>query len=277
MEFLNQFLKSPILISIDILVVSYIIFVLIHVARQSQAASVLKGIALVVLVKIVSQTLQLHALNWIIDQVITWGVIAVMIIFQPEIRRYLEQLGQNSFLQSRKKALNHTPVDDIIEATQYLSTRYIGALICIENKSSLQTYVNTGVLLRAQLSSQLLINMFTPNTPLHDGAVIIRDDTIVAASCVLPLSENTSIPQELGTRHRAAIGLSETTDALIIIISEETGDISVAHRHELHRQFTIEQLSELLSQTLYQPQQTTKTFPEKVKAILVKFGGRQNG
>lgn len=277
MEFFNQFLKSPILISIDILVVSYIIFVLIYVARQSQAASVLKGIALVVLVKMVSQTLQLHALNWIIDQVITWGVIAVMIIFQPEIRRYLEQLGQNSFLQSKKKELNNMPVDDILEATQYLSKRYIGALICIENKSSLQTYINTGVLLRAQLSSQLLINMFTPNTPLHDGAVIIRDDSIVAASCVLPLSENTSIPQELGTRHRAAIGLSETTDALVIIISEETGDISVAHRHELYRQFTVEQLAELLTQTLYQPQQTAKTFPEKVKAILVKFGGRQNG
>lgn len=277
MEFLNQFLKSPILISIDILVVSYIIYVLIHVARQSQAASVLKGIALVVLVKTISQTLRLYALNWIIDQVITWGVIAIMIIFQPEIRRYLEQLGQNSFFQPKKKALNHTPVDDIVEATAYLSKRYIGALICIENKSALQAYVNSGVLLRAELSSQLLINMFTPNTPLHDGAVIIRDNTIIAASCVLPLSENTSIPQELGTRHRAAIGLSELTDALTIVISEETGDISVAHRHELYRQLTIEKLSVLLNETLYQPNEVENSFPEKIKAILVKFGGRRNG
>lgn len=277
MEFLNQILKNPILISVDILVVSYIIYVLIHVARQSQAASVLKGIALVILVKIVSQIFQLYALNWIIDQVITWGVIAVMIIFQPEIRRYLEHLGQNSFFQQKKKVVAYTPVDDILEATSYLSKRYIGALMCIENRSSLQTYVNTGVLLGARLSSQLLINTFTPNTPLHDGAIIIRDNIIEAASCVLPLSENATIPQELGTRHRAAIGLSESTDALTIIVSEETGDISVTYRNEFHRQLTIEQLGDLLAKTLYQSEKTTKTFFEKVRAILVKFGGRNNG
>lgn len=278
MEIFNQFLKSPILIAVDVLVVSYIIYVLINVARHSQAASLLKGVVLVVFVKIISQTLQLHALNWIMDQVITWGVMAIMIIFQPEIRRYLERLGQTSLFNNDKtKKTSVDVVDNITEAVSYLSKRYIGALVCIENKSGLNNYVRTGVVLGAKLSSQLLINIFTPNTPLHDGAVIIQQDRIAAASCVLPLSENTSIPQELGTRHRAAIGLCEKTDALTIVVSEETGHISLTYQNDLHREITVDELGEFLREIIYvnKPSGKTSAF-KKMRAIFVRFGGRKH-
>ncbi|QTU82858.1 diadenylate cyclase CdaA [Carnobacteriaceae bacterium zg-C25] len=277
MDFLTQLMSHPVLITVDILIVTYIIYILINFARQSQAVSVLKGVVSIVGIKIISQTVQLYALNWIIDQVINWGVIAMLIIFQPEIRRSLEKLGQNPLFNSKKDDIAQDNIEAMVEAITYLAKRYIGALICIEYKSSLNAYANTGVPLNAKISSQLLINIFTPNTPLHDGAVIIQDNQLAAASCVLPLSENTAIPQELGTRHRAAIGLSELTDALTIIVSEETGHISATHHHELHRQLTPEELTQLIRQVVIDDGMQTgqQPFKERLKTVLVKFGGRK--
>ncbi|NEW62737.1 TIGR00159 family protein [Granulicatella sp. zg-ZJ] len=238
---------------IDVVIVTYLIYLLITFSKNTRTINVLKGVLVIVLIKFVSNLLHLLMMSWIIDQVITWGVITVVIIFQPEIRRALEQLGQNNFFKKKKQdAQSETlyVIDALEEATQYLAKRSIGALISIEKQSSLHPYIQSGVSVDAHISSQLLINLFIPNTPLHDGAVIIKENRIVAASCVLPLSENPNIPQELGTRHRAAIGLSEVSDALTLIVSEETGHISVTHHQDIHRNLTKEELRRILESHL---------------------------
>lgn len=277
MSILDNFVQNPILMSIDILLMTYLIYVLIKFAKKTRAMAVLNGVLLIIVVKLLSDAFRLYALSFVIDQVITWGVIAIIIIFQPEIRRSLEQLGNTMFLKKNSVVQqNNETVDSLVEASKYLSKRYIGALICIENRVNLRQYVNTGVPLNANISSQLLINIFTPNTPLHDGAVIIKQDDILAASCVLPLTENKDIPQELGTRHRAGLGLSEQTDAFTIIVSEETGDISVAFDNQLYRRLNEEDLVDLLQRHVYKTQDTksSQTIWQKIKISKV-FGGRK--
>lgn len=235
--------------AVDILVVWYVIYKLMMVIRGTKAVQLLKGIVVIVLVRMGSAYLGLNTLQWLMDQAITWGFLAIIIIFQPELRRALEQLGRGRFFSR-----SGTPVEEqqqktieaITKAINYMAKRRIGALLTIERDTGMNDYIETGIPLNAKVSSELLINIFIPNTPLHDGAVIMKRDEIAAAACYLPLSESPFISKELGTRHRAAVGISEVTDSLTVIVSEETGGISVARNGDLHRELTEEALQEML-------------------------------
>lgn len=222
---------------IDILVVWILFYELILLIRGTKAVQLFRGIVIILVVKILSAWLGLSTLSWLMAQIITWGVIAMIIIFQPEIRRGLEHLGRGSFFV-RSRQVNETEtklIDALDKAIQYMSRRRIGALITIQMDTGLEDYIETGIDLDAEVSGELLINIFIPNTPLHDGAVIIREHKIAVGAAYLPLSESSLIPKELGTRHRAAVGISEVTDALTIVISEETGEVSVTQNNELLR------------------------------------------
>ncbi|MFK8198298.1 diadenylate cyclase CdaA [Tuanshanicoccus lijuaniae] len=248
---------------LDILIVWFLINQILVWARGTRVMNILKGVALIFIARALSSMLGLQTIDWLLNQVISWGVVAAIILFQPEIRKALENLGRNMF---RNRKNNQNPSDkliaDIEKSVQYMSRRKIGALISIEAEDSLEEFVKTGIAMDSYVSNQLLINIFIPNTPLHDGAVIISDYRIASASSYLPLSESTLIPKELGTRHRAAIGLGEVTDALTVIVSEETGAISLVKRDHLHRDVTAQELNELLHQYL-----ATET-PEEEKSFM---------
>ncbi|MGX7108949.1 diadenylate cyclase CdaA [Facklamia miroungae] len=253
LEWLNQFLGNHPFVSIlDILIVWFIIYRLIGYAKQSRAMNLLQGIGLIIFAKFLSQGIGLQTIDWILGQVISWGVVALIILFQAELRKVLENLGKILF-RNRQSSRNPSEelIEDLKKSLLYMSKRKIGALISIEAEDSLAEYIGTGTKLDSEISSQLLINIFIPNTPLHDGAVIITDFRIASASCYLPLSESKLIPKELGTRHRAAIGLGEKTDALTLIVSEETGAISIVKNDFLHRDVDKEELHELLNKYLF--------------------------
>jgi diadenylate cyclase len=239
---------------IDIIIVSYVIYFLLMLIRGTRAIQLLQGIFVLMFVWVISSFLQLSTVRWMIQNLASVGLLAVIIIFQPELRKALEQLGRGGVLFKRPKRFQPKVVTkittEISKAAAHLSKRQIGALIVIERDTGLSDYIETGICLEARVSSELLKNIFLPNTPLHDGAVIIRDEQIMAAGCYLPLSENPFISKELGTRHRAGIGLSEISDAIIVIVSEETGTISVVSQGKIERGFTEEQLNKRLQQDL---------------------------
>ncbi len=186
------------------------------------------------------------------DQVITYGVIAAIVIFQPEIRRGLEHLGRSSLFKTSKneKHQDEVLVQSLDKAVQYMAKRKIGALITIERTTGLEEYIETGIALDADVTGELLINIFIPNTPLHDGAVIIREDKIAVASAYLPLSESPLIPKEFGTRHRAAVGISEVSDALTLIVSEETGDVSITLNNRMMTELSRQEYLAILNREL---------------------------
>ncbi len=252
-EFISQYITDqPLIRLLDILVVWYLIYLLLMNARGSQIMNLLKGVGIIITAKFITGLIGLHTVDWLIGQVLSWGVVALIILFQPELRRALEVIGRDLFRNKRyTKNASVKMIEELEKSLYYMSRRKIGALISIEGTDSLEEYVATGIPLKAETSNQLLINIFIPNTPLHDGAVIIKDFKIMAASCYLPLSNSTHIPKELGTRHRAAIGLSELTDAVTLIVSEETGDISIAVGDELYRGVQGEELTDLLIKYLY--------------------------
>lgn len=232
---------------IDILVVASIIYWLLWVAQGTRATQLIRGIVtLLAVVFLVGTTFQLTTLNWMLSQ--TWPVllISLPVIFQPEIRRALEQLGQTSswLPQLRPRAADVTSqvVDELVKAATQLARHRYGALIVLERETGLQDYVERGVPIDGLLTRQLLINLFYPNSPLHDGAAVVRDGRIVAASVVLPLSDNTAQTSQLGTRHRAALGISEQSDAIVVVVSEETGQIAVAENGRLIRNLDAERL-----------------------------------
>ncbi|OAS86239.1 MULTISPECIES: diadenylate cyclase CdaA [Metabacillus] len=240
-------------IAVDILLVWYVIYKLIMVVRGTKAVQLLKGITVIIVVRMLSQYLGLSTLQWLMDQALTWGFLAIIIIFQPELRRALEQLGRGRLFSRGGLPGEDDPeitVEAIVKATDYMAKRRIGALMSIEKETGMSDYIETGIPLNSMISSELLINIFIPNTPLHDGAVIIQKNQIAAAACYLPLSESPFISKELGTRHRAALGISEVTDSLTIIVSEETGSVSVARNSELHRNLTQDELREILQKEL---------------------------
>lgn len=227
---------------IDILVVWFILYELILMVQGTKAVQLLRGIIIIVIFKLVSWYVGLTTVSWIMDQVINWGVIAIVIIFQPEIRRGLEHLGRGSLFAKTNKeneAANQL-IEALDKAIQYMSKRRIGALITVRMNTGLEDYIETGIALDADVSGELLINIFIPNTPLHDGAVIIQGNRIAVAAAYLPLSQSNLIPKELGTRHRAAVGISELTDAMTVVVSEETGEVSITQNNELFRGMTQE-------------------------------------
>ncbi len=238
---------------VDILLVWYVIYKLINVIKGTKAVQLLKGIFVILLVRVVSDSLGLQTLSWMMEQVITYGFLAIIIIFQPELRRALEQLGRGRFFSRSSSQDDDHPekaVDAIIKATDYMAKRRIGALISIERETGMSDYIETGISLNSNISSELLINIFIPNTPLHDGAVIIQKNNVAAAACYLPLSESPFISKELGTRHRAALGISEVTDSVTVVVSEETGAISLTKNGELHRDLNAKAFKEILSNEL---------------------------
>ncbi|SFJ74113.1 diadenylate cyclase CdaA [Thermoflavimicrobium dichotomicum] len=242
---------------IDILIVSYIIYRMLVLLRGTRAVQLLQGVFVLIIFWLVSKFMHLSTVRWLIQNLFSVGLLAVIIIFQPELRKALEQLGRGGIFFNRRRQFQHKLVTrittEISKAAAHLSKRQIGALIVIERETGLSDYIETGILLEARLTSELLKNIFLPNTPLHDGAVIIRDGQIMAAGCYLPLSENPFISKELGTRHRAGLGLSEISDAVIVIVSEETGTISVVTHGRIERGFTEEQLNLRLLRELKKP------------------------
>ncbi|KXG09463.1 DNA integrity scanning protein DisA [Anoxybacillus sp. P3H1B] len=247
---------------VDILLVWYVFYKLIMIIRGTKAVQLLNGIILIILVRMASNFLGFSTLQWLMDQALTWGFLAIIIIFQPELRRALEQLGRGRIF-SRSSVPEEEGktkvVEAIIKATEYMAKRRIGALISVERETGMGDYIETGIPLNAQISSELLINIFIPNTPLHDGAVIVQKNQVAAAGCYLPLSESPFISKELGTRHRAALGISEVTDSVTIVVSEETGAVSVTKNGELHRDLTPEQFRELLTKELVRTTKTTSS------------------
>lgn len=238
---------------IDILVIWFLIYELLLLIRGTRAVQLFRGIIIIILVKIISWYIGLSTVSWVMDQIINWGVIAIVVIFQPEIRRGLEHLGRGSIF-ARNQTANETEeetIKQLDQAIQYMSKRRIGALISIEMKTGLEEYIETGIPLDADISGALLINTFIPNTPLHDGAVIIKNNRIAVAAAYLPLSDSKLIPKELGTRHRAAVGISEVTDALTIAISEETGEVSITKDNELIRNMSQNDYLKFLRAQLY--------------------------
>ncbi|MGF9966255.1 diadenylate cyclase CdaA [Bacillus rhizoplanae] len=249
---MNVFLKYLSSI-VDIALVWFVIYKLILVIRGTKAVQLLKGITVIIIVRILSYVFELHTLQWLMDQALTWGFLAIIIIFQPELRRALEQLGRGSLFSrgsNQEEDEQESVVNAVVKATEYMGKRRIGALITMARETGMGDYIETGIPLNANISSELLINIFIPNTPLHDGAVIMQGNTIKAAACYLPLSESPFISKELGTRHRAAMGVSEVTDSLTIVVSEETGQISLTKNGELHRDLKSEQLKEMLMKEL---------------------------
>lgn len=261
---------------VDILIVTYIIYHLILLVRGTRAIQLLKGLLVLVLIWAVSTWFDLYTLKWLMNQMFTFGVVAIFIIFQPELRRALEQLG-------RGKLFNRGIADEeefarelgeIIKALNYLSRRKIGALIVFERNTGINEYTESGIPIQSVITSQLLINIFIPNTPLHDGAVIIQGHKITAAACYLPLSENPFISKELGTRHRAAIGISEVGDAVSIVVSEETGQISLAIDGQVVRDIK----EESLISKLYEELGPDSSPNEKRKSFWrTKEAGKKNG
>lgn len=234
---------------VDILIVWFLIYQLIKMIRNKRALNILSGVIVFLLIKTLSTLFHLETLDWIMNSIIQWAALGVIIIFQPEIRSGLEKVGQSLFVSRKHNYANpgEQMIQSIIKACEYMSKRRIGALITIQNEQSLNDIADTGINLNADITSQLLINIFIPNTPLHDGAVIIQDMQITSAASFLPLSENPNIPKELGTRHRAAVGVSETTDAITVVVSEETGEITITEGGRLHRKLSSDEIHDMLA------------------------------
>ncbi len=249
-DLLSHFTFSSIL---DILLVALIFYGLFYFIQGTRAVQLLRGIILVVFLSVVaSNVFHLTAFSWLIANSIPALLVAIPVIFQPELRRALERLGRPGMLLTRHSATAAQTVNTIARAASELAEQGFGALIILEGATGLQDYIDTGVLLDAQLSDDLLLSIFYKNSALHDGAVIIREDRIVAAACMLPLSENLALDHDLGTRHRAALGLTEGTDAIAVIVSEETNTIAVSHNGRLVRRLDEGELNRLLYR-LYQP------------------------
>ena len=250
LQFLELFKGFRLMDLLDIAIVAYVSYKAIQLIQGTRAVQLLKGLVVLLVSTKVSEWLGLYTINWILQNTMTVGVIALLVVFQPELRRALEQLGRGKFFSSSllglaEEELNKV-IDHIAEAAEELSKGQIGALIVLEKETGLNEYIETGVKIGGSVSTELLINIFMPNTPLHDGAVIVRNDMIVAAGCYLPLSENPNLSKELGTRHRAALGITEETDAVAIIVSEETGVVSVAKEGKLSRYLDVKTLKNML-------------------------------
>lgn len=248
---------------IDILIVSYIIYKLMQLVRGTRAVQLLKGIFVLVITWGLSTWFNLYTLKWLMNQMFTFGVVSVLIIFQPELRRGLEQLGRGKLFRSSsfQEMDVSISVNEVIKAVNYLAKRKIGALIVFERDTGLNEYTESGIKMDSRISSELLINIFIPNTPLHDGAVILQGSQIAAAACYLPLSENPFISKELGTRHRAAIGVSEVTDAISVVVSEETGQVSLAINGLVVRDIKEESLISKLHSELTPKQKISEKTP----------------
>ena len=241
---------------VDILIIAYIFYKIFMFIKDTRAEQVLKGIVLLFVATQISKIFKLHTLYWLLIKALDLGFIAALIIFQPELRAGLEHIGRTKFnffqknnVSVSEEKFNRT-VEEIVEALYSLSRQKIGALIILERNTKIGDIINTGTSIDGEVSRQLLINIFIPNTPLHDGAVVIRESQIKAAACFLPLTQSKDLSKELGTRHRAAIGVSEVSDCISLIVSEETGDVSIAKSGKIYRKISKDRMINILRSNL---------------------------
>lgn len=240
-------------IVVDILIVSYIAYKVVQLIQETRAWTLFKGLFAVLAVAIISNLFNLRTISFLIDNIIAFAFLAIVVVFQPEIRRALEKLGNSGIGRfftvsgTQEELLKTTAViGELVNVCDYLSKQYTGALIVIERETQFRDIISKGVYMDSAISEELLISIFNTHNPLHDGAVIIRDDKIMAAACILPLTDNPNLSKELGTRHRAALGITEVSDSIAIVVSEESGKISYANNGGLVRNLNKETLRKAL-------------------------------
>ena len=249
---------------VDVAILAVLIYSMIKLVIHTRSNSLFKGIAVVLIMAWIAGILGFNAVSWLLNQIISMGLLVVVILFQPEFRRGLDQIGRSRFMRrmfgpiGRREEVEQVekPVSEIVRAMNDMARKKIGALIVVERMTGLGDVIETGTRVDAEISAPLIENIFEPNTPLHDGAMIIRNRRINAAACILPLSSDPSISKDLGTRHRAGIGITETTDAVSLIVSEETGIISMAREGRLTRHLDARSLNILLTE-LFTPERNT--------------------
>jgi diadenylate cyclase len=232
---------------LDILLVAALFYRLLILVKGTRSAQMYVGLLVIALVGLAARQLDLVAIKWITDSLKTVWLIAFVILFQPEIRHALAQFGRTRYFRSFLRGNSYGVLGEVVRGVETLSERHQGALIVVERNVGLRNFVDTGTRLDAKISAELVVTLFSPDSPLHDGAIILREDTVVAAGCILPLSSNPRTPGSLGTRHRAALGLSEESDAAVIVVSEQNGGISVAYRGQMKQRLDEGQLRSELS------------------------------
>ncbi|HFI0467464.1 TPA: diadenylate cyclase CdaA [Streptococcus suis] len=265
----SSLIASPwiaILHLIDISIVVYLIYNFSKAIAGTKIMTLIRGVFLFIIAQLLASLFGLQTIAWLINQVITYGVIAAVVIFAPELRAMLEKLGRTTHIFSANTlSPEEKLIDAFVKSVAYMSPRKIGALVAVEQTQTLQEYRATGIALNADISRELLINIFIPNTPLHDGAVIIKEDKVAVSCAYLPLSESAGISKEFGTRHRAAIGLSEVSDAFVFIISEETGSISIAHNGNFKHDLSLEEFEAELWTVFGSDHQEKNTFLKRLR------------
>ena len=252
---------------IELAILWFVYYMLLLFIKGTRALQVLKGILVVVIIFLVTKELQLETINWILTKLFTISVIAFLIIFQPELRRGLARIGQFGMFSRQQETL-----DEIVKAALILSKKKIGALIAIEREIGLRPYIESGVRIDSQVTSELINTIFVPTTPLHDGGIIIQGSLIAAAGCLFPLTQNPHLSSSLGTRHRAAMGLSEETDAVVVVISEETGNISISISGRLTRHFDEKEFGRVLS-NIFRPKKSKKSVFDFWNRIVSRMAG----
>lgn len=261
---------------IDIGVVAYFLYRLYLMLKNTRAATLGKGLMVLVVFMVICRWVNLHVISWLLEKSMTVIMVALPVVFQPELRRALEQIGRGKLFH-KSSELDEQELEEMLDsvahATKVMSKNKVGALMVFERATGLAERIETGVPIDGLVSSGLIQNIFVKDTPLHDGAVIIRGNRIVAACCLLPLTENRNLSQELGTRHRAGIGMSEQSDAMVLIVSEETGTISIARNGELMRYLTVDDVKDILRTAIFQPHAAVKnSLVEKIKSL---WGGEK--
>lgn len=263
----NTFTQMEMTDIIEILILAYLVYHIMNYVMRTRAWALVKGLIVISLLWVLTIMFELNVLRYIITNTLNVGILAVIIVFQPEFRKALEQLGQKNIVKSinifddsrlREDQLSEQDISELITASFALSKTKTGALIVIQRNTPLDEYELTGIELDAKISSQLIVNMFEHNTPLHDGAAVIKGNRITAATCYLPLSDNNKLSKDLGTRHRAGIGVSEVTDAFVLIVSEETGKVSIAMNGQLVRNIDEEYLKTKLESLHSKPEEVRK-------------------
>ncbi|HEX9062270.1 MAG TPA: diadenylate cyclase CdaA [Clostridia bacterium] len=249
---------------IDIGIVSYVVYKMVMLVRDTRAWQLIKGILVLIAASIVSNILELRTIAFLLEKTFQYIAFALVVIFQPELRRGLEQIGRSkfrdffSFDEGEYNIQTTAMIEEIVKSASILSRTFTGALIVIERDTKIGEIINTGTQLDSSVSAELIVNIFTPNTPLHDGASVLRDNRIKAAACFLPLTDNMNLSKELGTRHRAALGITEVSDSIAVVVSEETGQISFALNGGLTRNLTPDTLRKALNKNLLEKNSQTK-------------------
>lgn len=282
-RYVGEQLKSIRVVDVlDILLVAFVFYYIFQFMRKRRAGKLLVGVVLLIVLLLISEVAKMKALNFILTNVFSVGILSLIVVFQPELRSFLEKVGGTTFfnfkgkLDKNQDAALKSAITEVCIAADYFSKTRTGALIVFERETKLGDQSKTGTVVNADVSSYLLENIFFNKSPLHDGAVIISETRLHSAGCLLPLSSNQDLIRELGTRHRAAIGMSENSDAVVLVVSEETGIISVALEGELMRGFDRNSLEEYLNLTLTRKKAVTGSVVTRFKGIILWKGGKKN-